>query len=105
MYGTLGYENIKVGSIAIEGQEMGVVNASTSWEDGFGSGIMGLGYPSIVQIHPENYTKEDALSLLQDRWLYPTVLTRMAKQGVDPYFSMALERTPLDAVTGFGRIS
>lgn len=76
VYGTLGYENIKVGSIAIDAQEMDVVNASTSWEDGFGSGIMGLGYPTIVQIHPESFTGKTALQLLEDRWLYPTVLTR-----------------------------
>lgn len=57
MYGTLGYEDIKIGNLAIDGQIMGVVNQSTSWEDGYGSGILGLGYPAIEQIHPENYTK------------------------------------------------
>lgn len=29
----------------------------------------------------------------------------MTKQGMEPYFSMALERTALDQETGFGRLT
>ena len=84
--------------------QFGAVNASTSWEDGYASGILGLGYPEISQIPPINDTKETALDLLEDRKLYPTVLTRLAKQGIQPYFSMALERTPLAQELGFGEL-
>ena len=64
---------------------------------------MGLGYPDIASIHPANYTAASALQLLGDRLLYDTLFVRMMKQGVAPYFAMALERTPLEQEIGFGK--
>jgi hypothetical protein len=37
--GTLGYEHVMVGDISIPRQEMGFVNATTSYFDGYGAGI------------------------------------------------------------------
>lgn len=104
IYGTLGFEDIKVGDILISQQEMGVANASTAYADGWYSGIMGLGYPTISQIHPSNYTGDTSLELLADRWRYPTVTQRMAQQGVEPYFAFALERSPRDQLYAFGTL-
>ena len=102
VYGTLGFEDIKVGDLTVPQQITGVINATTSYFDDFGVGILGLGYPTISQIHPANYTGDTDLELLQDRLLYPTILQTMTKQGVEPYFAIALERTPLDLEIGFG---
>ena len=100
--GTLGFEDAQLGAITIPQQEMGVINASTMYNDGYCSGLMGLGYPDIAQIHPSDYSATNSLELLEHRLLYPTVLTRMAGLGVE-YFSMALERTPLNQESGFGK--
>lgn len=48
--GTLGYEDIKIGHISIPQQEIGIVNATNSLGDGYNSGLIGFGYPSISQV-------------------------------------------------------
>lgn len=93
--GTLGYEHVMVGDISIPRQEMGFVNATNQEFDGYGSGIMGLGYPVIASIHPANYTAHTSLELFGDRLLYETLTTSLVKAGMEPYFAFAINRTPL----------
>ena len=101
--GTLGNEHVQVGDISIPRQEMGFVNATTSYFDGHGAGIMGLGYPVISSIHPENYTAHTALQLLGNRLLYETLTTSLVKAGMEPYFAFAINRTPLQQELGDGK--
>lgn len=101
--GTLGYENVKVGDITIARQEMGFANKTNSYFDGYNAGIMGLGYPIIAVVHPENYTAVTNLQLLGGRLLYPTLLTSMVKEGMEPYVAFAIERTPMDQELGDGK--
>lgn len=103
--GTLGYEQVQIGDITIPRQEMGFVNATTSYSDGFCSGIFGLGYPIIASIHPENYTATTAMQLLGDRLHYNTALLSLIQQGMEPFFAFAIERTPLQQELGFGASS
>ena len=100
--GDLGYEQVNVGGITIPRQEMGFINKTNSYFDGLGVGIMGLGYPVIAMVHPENYTAVTDIGLLGDRWLYSTLLTSMVKAGMEPYVSFAIERTPLQQQLGDG---
>lgn len=102
--GPLGNENVQLGGIIIEHQEMGFVNASTATGNGACSGLMGLGYPVLGFVHPANYTASTFPQLLGDRLLYDTVFVRMMKQGVEPFFALALERTPLGKETDFGTL-
>ena len=48
--GTLGYEDVRIGSISISQQEMSFVNASSSGGDGYSSGLLGLAYPVLGQV-------------------------------------------------------
>lgn len=98
--GFVGATEVRIGNLTIPRQELGIVNRSSTSGDGVNVGILGLGYPSISAIHPNSYGQNN--SLLDDRIAYPTVFERLIEEGVESYFSLALERTPLDEETGFG---
>lgn len=100
--GSLGFEQVKLGNVTIQRQEMGFVNESANQGDGANTGVMGLGYPVLAASHPTDYVANSSAGLLEDRWKYNTVFLNLVKQGLEPYFSFALERTPLYQETGFG---
>ncbi|KAK5110527.1 hypothetical protein LTR62_005719 [Meristemomyces frigidus] len=113
VYGTVGLDDISFPGCA-EGhktltfskQEMGVANLSGPVFDSLVVGILGLGYSAISSIQPNSFSWEQALagnpSLLEQRVAYPTVFQRLIGQGMEPYISLALERTPFDSADGFG---
>lgn len=100
--GPLGTDLVRVGGLSIPSQTFGLANSSSAYGDGVCSGLIGLGYQDIASIHPANYTATNALQLLGDRLVYDTFLVNLMKSGVEPFFAMALERTPIDQQTGPG---
>lgn len=99
--GLLGHEDVTLGGITIERQEVGIVNRSTTPGDGINTGVVGFGYPVLTSAHLNNDTSNS--SLLTDRILYDGLFTRMYKAGfIEPYFSLAIERPPVGEVTGAG---
>jgi hypothetical protein len=99
--GTIGYETINVGGITIPHQEVGIVSSATNQGDGFNSGIMGLGYPAITSAHPGETI--DNTTLLYNRIPYNPVVFNMASAGlIEPFFSLAIDRTPFGVENGPG---
>jgi hypothetical protein len=101
--GSLGFEQVQLGNITLPRQEMGFVNMSADLGDGINSGVLGLGYPVLAAVHPADYAANSSFGLLEERWKYDTVFVNLVRQGLEPFFSFALERTPLHQETGFGK--
>lgn len=103
----LGYEDVQLGSLTISQQEMAFVNSTTNGVDSSVSGLMGLAFPVLDQVHPSSYVLTNLTAataeqkLLSDRIGYPTVIERLMGMGIT-YFSFAMERTPFDQEIGFG---
>lgn len=101
--GMLGYEEVTLGGITIQQQEVGIVNKATNPGDGMNSGIVGFGYPALTSAHAGTTVGNDSTSLLLNRIRYDPLFTNMYKQGlVDPYFSLAIDRLPQNASSGPG---
>jgi hypothetical protein len=126
--GTVGYEDVQIGSITLSQQELGFMNATLYGVDSAVSGILGLANPILsfvclhrtclnepalieIQVHPSSYHLSNSSTLtkaeldeqyLSDRISYPTVMKRTLGMDIT-YFSMALERTPFNQETGFGK--
>ena len=101
--GIVGYEEVTLGGITIQRQEVGIVNKATNPGDGINSGVVGFGYPSLTSAHPGPNVANDSEFLLFDRISYNTLFTNMYEQGlVDPYFSLAIERLPHNVSSGPG---
>lgn len=99
--GVMAQEDVTIGGITVKGTTIGVANSSTPMGDGVNSGLLGLAYPALTSAHPANVT--DNTTYFFNRLTYDPVLFTMHKQGlIDPYFSLALARTPQNATTGFG---
>ena len=100
---TLGYDNVEIGGISVPHQEFGMTNATNQVDDNQAVGILGLSSAALTSAHPANYSASTALQLLSNRLWYETVLNGMTKQGMDPYFAFALDRTLMDQEKGPGR--
>ncbi|KAF7563386.1 hypothetical protein G7046_g714 [Stylonectria norvegica] len=101
-YGTLAYEDIALGNITVDRQKFGNVNMTTDSADGIRSGIMGFGYPILTSAHPAGFNFTNT-SLLVDRLPYnPWFQNAVEQHNVEPYFSVALERTSLKQSAGPG---
>ncbi|OQO04667.1 hypothetical protein B0A48_09589 [Cryoendolithus antarcticus] len=101
VYGTVGGEDLKLGSIEVLQQTIGVVNISAmSGSDGVNVGLIGFGYPIISMIHPDSYPKNE--TLLANTVRYPVIFEGLIGAGMEPYVSVALERTPREEEIGFG---
>ena len=103
VFGTLGYESMRLGSISIPRQEFGLMNATTGPADRYSSGLVGLSLPIISQTHPSNVTGLTGFELLTNTLMYDTVLLTLEAQGVEPYFAFALDRIPQDQEIGEGK--
>jgi hypothetical protein len=101
--GIVGYEEVTLGGITIQRQEVGIVNKATNPGDGMNSGVIGFGYPSLTSAHAGTTVANGSDSLLLNRIQYNTLFTNMYKQGlVDPYFSLAIDRLPPNISSGPG---
>ncbi|KIW95847.1 uncharacterized protein Z519_02911 [Cladophialophora bantiana CBS 173.52] len=99
--GILAHEDITLAGITVKNSIIGVANSSTPMGDGVNSGLLGLAYPALTSGHPANVT--DNTTYFYNRLTYDPLLFTMHKQGlIDPYFSLALARTPQNATSGFG---
>ena len=100
--GVAGYETVGIGNITIAQQQIGLVNFTSDLGDGMNSGNFGLGYAELGAFHPTNYKANSSLDLLRDRILYSTPILSMVKLGMKPYFSVVLDRIPMNQLSGPG---
>lgn len=99
--GIVGYEDITIAGKTVKGTEVGIVNKATNPGDGRDSGLLGLAYSALTSAHSGTNTSNT--SFLLDRVPYTPVIQNMAAQGlIDPYFSLAVQRTPFNSSTGHG---
>ncbi|OQV07519.1 hypothetical protein CLAIMM_11942 [Cladophialophora immunda] len=99
--GVLAHEDVTLAGIKVKNAIIGVANSSTPMGDGVNSGLLGLAYPALTSGHPANVT--DNTTYFYNRITYNPLLFIMHQQGlIDPYFSLALARTPQNATSGFG---
>jgi hypothetical protein len=100
--GLIGFEDVTIGGIKVVNQTVGIVNKSTNPGDGQDSGLLGLAYPGLTSAHlgatvPPNDT------FIYNRSTYDPLLFTTAKRGlIEPFFSLALQRTPRGVDTGPG---
>ncbi|KAJ5185536.1 hypothetical protein N7472_010376 [Penicillium cf. griseofulvum] len=99
--GLMAYEQVSIGGVGINAQKIGISNESNPMGDNVNSGLLGLGYPALTSAHPANHTSNS--TYWNDRLVYNPLLVPMHEQGlIDPYFSLALARTPQNQSTSFG---
>ncbi|KAH8698922.1 aspartic peptidase domain-containing protein [Talaromyces proteolyticus] len=99
--GVMAYEDVSLGGITVKGQKVGIANRSNPMGDGLNSGLLGLGYPSLTSAHPGRSV--DNTTYFFNRLVYNPLFTNMYQQGlVEPFFSLALARTPQNSSNGFG---
>ncbi|KUJ10424.1 acid protease [Mollisia scopiformis] len=99
--GMVGNETVTFGNITVPQQTVGIVASTTNQGDGVNSGILGLAYPDLTSAHPG--TDIDNTTFLYDRLPYNPLVFNMAAQGlIEPFFSLAIERTAFDQETGPG---
>lgn len=100
--GTLGFDTVTVGNITVPKQKIGLVNMTTDVGDGSISGIIGFGHPVLTSAHPADFNFTNT-SFLTDKVIYNPFFNNAYEQGlVDPYFSVALDRLPVNTSTGPG---
>ncbi|EPE34443.1 Acid protease [Glarea lozoyensis ATCC 20868] len=101
--GILGYETVTIGGLTVERQQIGVADRITDVGDGNDSGVLGLAYPYLTSAHPGTDYPNDTLSLWSNRIPYDPLFTSLHKQGsVKPFFSLAINRTPVNVSNGDG---
>ncbi|KAJ5334141.1 uncharacterized protein N7506_007924 [Penicillium brevicompactum] len=99
--GFMAYEQVSLGNLTVKKQKVGIANRSNPTGDGVNSGLLGLAYPSITSAHPGNQT--DNTTYWYNRLPYDPLVNTMHKQGlIEPYFSLALARSPRNQSTAFG---
>jgi len=97
----MGYEDITLGNITVKQQEVGIADRIALPGNGVDSGLIGLGYPALTSAHPGTDTPNATFYF--NRAVYNPLFNNMYSQGlVDPYFSLAIERTPPAALTAPG---
>ncbi|CZR62579.1 uncharacterized protein PAC_12476 [Phialocephala subalpina] len=99
--GILGNDTVTFANISVPRQKVGIAQSTTNQGDGVNSGLLGLAYPALTSAHPG--TSIDNTTFLYNRIPYDPLLFNMANQGlIEPFFSLAIERTSFDEATGPG---
>lgn len=99
--GILANETVTLAGITVQNQKVGIVNSATNQGDGLNSGLIGLAYPALTSAHPGESI--DNTTFLYNRIPYLGLPFTMAAAGlIEPFFSMAIERTPFNVPTGPG---
>ncbi|KAF6807446.1 aspartic-type endopeptidase [Colletotrichum sojae] len=102
MVGNLGHDDVTVGGVTVSGQKIGVVDMTSDIADGVRSGILGFGHPILTSAHPAGFDHTNR-SLLEEKLPYNPWLQSAAEQGkLEPFFSVAIERSPLNDSDGAG---
>jgi len=100
--GLVGFEDVTIGGLEVKNQTIGIVNKSTNPGDGQDSGLIGLAYPGLTSAHPGTIVPPND-TFIYNRSTYDPLLFTMAKQGlIEPFFSLALQRTPRGMTKGPG---
>ncbi|KAF5009152.1 hypothetical protein FDECE_4596 [Fusarium decemcellulare] len=95
--GKVALAEVSINGFTVPHQKIGLVNRT----DENGSGVLGLGFPSLTSAHPG--TSIDNAALLLNRAVYNPVFVNMYKQGlVQPWYSFAIERPPKNTTSGPG---
>ena len=103
--GPAGEDTVSIGGVSIPQQLLGVANGTTVGLGGpIITGLMGLAWPAASFIHPADFTVNSSVELWNERWAYDTVAINAAKNAAQPYFALAIERTPLGQEGGFGKL-
>lgn len=102
--GALGTDDITFAGFTVSNASFGVIKNCSNTGDGINSGILGVGYPSMTSAHAGSFNTAGSNTTFDyNRTTYDNLFVQMANDGlIDPYFSITLERTPFDAVTGPG---
>ena len=101
--GIVGYEEVIIGGLRVEKQEIGVADRITDVGDGNDSGVLGLAYPYLTSAHPGTQYPNESLSFLINRIPYNPLFTNLYKQGsVKPFFSISINRNPVNVSNGDG---
>lgn len=90
--GLLGLEEVTLAGITVHQQHVGIVNKTSNTADGFNSGILGLGYPSMTSAHNGSIINADNTTYTFNAITYSPLINSMYTQGlIDQYFSIAFE--------------
>ena len=101
--GPFGREDVTLGGLTVKAQLIGIANMTSQNGYGIDSGIVGFGYPSLTSAHVGLVANVSNTTFDFNKAEYDPLFVSMYKQGlVEPYFSVALERTPLDTLTAPG---
>ncbi|KAJ3803971.1 aspartic peptidase domain-containing protein [Lentinula aff. lateritia] len=87
--GTVGFEMVTVGGLAVKQQEIGVVNKAAWDGDGFNSGLIGFASPNLMFVFNGANPDDDDTQILYNPFFYLAV-----QQGLvsHPFLSVALDR-------------
>jgi hypothetical protein len=101
--GLFGLEDVTLGGVTVTSQHIGVVNTSSNFGDGVYTGIVGFGYPSMTSSRSGSIVNADNTTCSVDASTYNPLFNSMVQEGlVEAYFSVALERTSLNATSSPG---
>ncbi|KAJ3804376.1 acid protease [Lentinula aff. lateritia] len=87
--GTVGFETVTVGGLAVKQQEIGVVNKAAWDGDGFNSGLIGFASPNLMFVFNGANPDDDDTQILYNPFFYSAV-----QQGLvsHPFLSVALDQ-------------
>ncbi|KAF8824325.1 hypothetical protein HHX47_DHR8000185 [Lentinula edodes] len=87
--GTVGFETVTVGGLAVKQQEIGVVNKAAWDGDGFNSGLIGFASPNLTFVFNGTNPDDDDTQIPYNTFFYSAV-----QQGLvsHPFLSVALDR-------------
>ncbi|KAJ3851420.1 aspartic peptidase domain-containing protein [Lentinula lateritia] len=87
--GTVGFETVTVGGLAVKQQEIGVVNKAAWDGDGFNSGLIGFASPNLTFVFNGTNPDNDDTQIPYNPFFYSAV-----QQGLvsHPFLSVALDR-------------
>jgi hypothetical protein len=99
--GIMALEDVSIGDVTTKCQKIAIADHSNPMGDEVNSGLLGLAYPSITSAHPAN--KTDNTTFWFNRLPYDPLVNTMHQQGlIEPYFNLALSRSPQNKSTAFG---
>lgn len=101
-HGPMAFEDITLPGVTMASQKFGLVNWSTPLGTG-SSGVLGLAFPSGTKAYKLNTKLQDNSKPQGELQTYNPLFVSMYKAGlVEPYFSLALNRLPLNQSEGDG---
>jgi hypothetical protein len=100
--GAIGTESVTLAGLTATNQTIGAMTRTTSDGRGFGSGLLGLGYKGATSARNGTQGAVDPATYGSNRTLYTPLFDTLVEQhGIDPFFSIALERDDADAKGGW----